>query len=87
MAKSSNKEPLSPLFLSTRAIQEEAAHPPNQPEEMDAQPATPPIYRALQRKDRSTPTLGDTQARARAFWSIHDYAHRMDTHPSGHAYL
>jgi hypothetical protein len=29
MVKSSNKEPLSPLFLSIRALQEQGAHPPN----------------------------------------------------------
>jgi hypothetical protein len=28
MAKNSNKEPLSPLFLSLRALQEEGANPP-----------------------------------------------------------
>jgi hypothetical protein len=73
MAKSSNKEPLSPLFLSPRALQEDGALPPKLAKRVAAQPTTPPTYRAIRTKDGSAPTLGvTTQAHAKVFWSTHD---------------
>ena len=88
MAKRSLKDPnLSSLPL-TKSTPKRKSTPTQLAKEIAAQPATPPIYRALRTNDRSAPTLGvTTQAHAGAFWSTHEVLLRLGTHPSGVASL
>jgi hypothetical protein len=81
MAKSSNKEPLTPLSLSPQE------HPKMKEHSHICQRVgwnlATPIYR-LYGNDQSAPTLGvTTQALTGAFWSTHEVLHWTVVHPSG----
>jgi hypothetical protein len=81
MAKSSNKEPLTPLSLSPQEHSKMKEHSHLQRVGWKFSP--PPIYWPSG-KDRSTSTLGvTTQALKGAFWSTHEVLHRTTAHPSG----